>query len=426
MARILAYTTFARGHLFPIVPVLDALAARGHSIALRTFADQVGAMRDRGFDAAPIDPAIEAIDHDDYEGRGPVDRLRRALGTFMERAPLDRADLERAIGAERPDALLVDINAWGASVAAEAAGLPWAQWLPYLTPLPSRDAPPFGPGLRPRRGVPGLVRDRVLGALLSRKFDAIALAPLNGLRAGAGLPPLRSAARAIDRAPLVLYMTAEPFEYPRSDWPACMRMVGPCEWDPPDPPAEAPAWLEHDERPLVLVTISSEFQDDGRLIATALEALRDEPVRVVATSLATDPASFDVPSNARVERFLAHGPILDRSACVVCHGGMGITQKALAHGVPVCVVPFGRDQFETARRVEVAGAGTRLPASRLTPARLRCAVTQAMGRRAGAGRIAAAFAAAGGPPAAADAFEALLGPPSSTPPQARSSLPIGQ
>jgi hypothetical protein len=46
-------------------------------------------------------------------------------------------------------------------------------------------------------------------------------------------------------------------------------------------------------------------------------------------------------------------------------------QKALARGVPVCAVPFGRDQLEVARRVEVAGAGTRLPASRLSPDHLR-------------------------------------------------------
>ena len=41
-------------------------------------------------------------------------------------------------------------------------------------------------------------------------------------------------------------------------------------------------------------------------------------------------------------------PILEIAACVVCHGGMGITQKALAAGVPVCAVPFGRDQPEVA------------------------------------------------------------------------------
>jgi UDP:flavonoid glycosyltransferase YjiC (YdhE family) len=87
---------------------------------------------------------------------------------------------------------------------------------------------------------------------------------------------------------------------------------------------------------------------------------------------------------------------------------MGATQKALARGVPVCAVPFGRDQLEVARRVEVAGAGTSLPAKRLNPERLRQKVREAMTKGAGAARIAAAFEAAGGPRAAAEAFEARL------------------
>jgi UDP:flavonoid glycosyltransferase YjiC (YdhE family) len=87
---------------------------------------------------------------------------------------------------------------------------------------------------------------------------------------------------------------------------------------------------------------------------------------------------------------------------------MGATQKALVRGVPVCAVPFGRDQLEVARRVEVVGAGTRLPASRLRPDRLRAKVREAMTRTDAAKRVAAAFAAAGGPVAAADAFEARL------------------
>ena len=55
-----------------------------------------------------------------------------------------------------------------------------------------------------------------------------------------------------------------------------------------------------------------------------------------------------------------------------------ILSQALARGVPVCVVPFGRDQFEVARRVEVARCGTRLPARKLTAARLSAKVRQAM------------------------------------------------
>jgi UDP:flavonoid glycosyltransferase YjiC (YdhE family) len=126
------------------------------------------------------------------------------------------------------------------------------------------------------------------------------------------------------------------------------------------------------------------------------------------TTAGVDPSSFTPPPNARIERFVSHSPILERAACVVCHGGMGITQKALAAGVPVCVVPFGRDQFDVARHVQVADAGTRLPASRLRPDRLQAAVREAMTKKAGAERIASAFAAAGGPKAAADALEGLL------------------
>jgi UDP:flavonoid glycosyltransferase YjiC (YdhE family) len=110
-----------------------------------------------------------------------------------------------------------------------------------------------------------------------------------------------------------------------------------------------------------------------------------------------------------------HSPVLERAACVVCHGGMGITQKALAAGVPVCVVPFGRDQFDVARHVEVADAGTRLPAGRLRPDRLRKAVRDAMSRREGAERVAAGFAAAGGPRAATEALEKLLNDPADKP-----------
>jgi UDP:flavonoid glycosyltransferase YjiC (YdhE family) len=75
----------------------------------------------------------------------------------------------------------------------------------------------------------------------------------------------------------------------------------------------------------------------------------------------------------------------------------------------IILVPFGQDQFKVARRVEVADVGTRLPAGRLRPDRLRAAVREAMTKRAGAGRIASAFAAAGGPKTAVDALEDLLG-----------------
>jgi UDP:flavonoid glycosyltransferase YjiC (YdhE family) len=411
VSRILAYTSPARGHLFPLMPILDELRARGHEIHLRTLAAAVEMARERGFRAEPIDPAIEAIEHRDFEGKNPRDALKIAMHSFLERAKLDGRDLRRAIDRVEPDAIVVDVQAWGGLPAAEAWGGPWASFCPYPLPLPSRDAPPFGPGLPPARGPLGRLRDRILHPIVYGSVRRIVAPPVNEIRAEWGRP--EAADDFMTRAPLVLYMTAEPFEYPRRDWPPNVEMVGPCAWDPP---SVAPEWLDVVTRPLVLVTTSSEFQDDGRLVRTALDALAHEDVEVVATLPAQDPGAFgDVPANARLLPFVPHAPLLERAAVVVTHGGMGATQKALARGVPVCAVPFGRDQLEVARRVEVSKAGTRVPASKLTPERLRAAVREAIDRRDGARRIAEAYERAGGPRRAADLVEQRLGLAARTP-----------
>ena len=407
MTRYLVYTSPARGHLYPIVPTLEELRRRGHEVVVRTLPSEVELLRNLGFEAEAIDPAIEREEHADWRARTPIGALRENLHVFFERARHDGPDLRRAIEEERPDALLVDVNAWGAMAVAESSGMPWATWSPYFLPIPSRDAPPFGLGLPPSRGAPGRLRDRLLSPVLFGIYNRQA-PELDAVRAQLGAPPVQRIERAMVRAPLMLYMTAEPFEYPRSDWPPSVRMVGPGIWDPP---AKTPAWLEEVKRPLVLVTCSTEFQNDGKLAQAALEALAGEDASVIVTTAGVDPSSFTPPPNARVERFVPHRPVLERAACVVCHGGMGITQKALAAGVPVCVVPFGRDQFDVARHVEVADSGTRLPASRLRPDRLRSKVREAMGKKDGAERIASAFASAGGPRAATDALAKLLNDP---------------
>jgi MGT family glycosyltransferase len=403
VSRVLAYTSPARGHLFPLVPILDELRDRGHEVALRTLSSQVAPMRQRGFRAAAIDPAVEALELDDWRARNPRAALGRAVATFCARAEHDAADLRRAIEEDQPDALVVDVQSWGALATAEAWGGPWAAFCPYPLPLPSRDAPPFGPGLAPARGPLGRLRDRALRPVVLGTLERTLVRRLNEVRAGLGVGPV-DATTMFTRPPLMLYMTAEPFEYPRADWPASVRLVGPCAWDPPGDP---PAWLAEVTRPLVLVTTSSEFQDDGRLVRTALAALADEELEVVATLPAATADGIDVPANARVLPFVPHAPLLEHAACAITHGGMGATQKAIARGVPVCAVPFGRDQLEVARRVEVSGAGSRLPASKLDPDRLRAKVREAMARRAGAERIAAAFEATGGPAAAADALLGL-------------------
>jgi MGT family glycosyltransferase len=406
MSRILAYTSPARGHLYPVTPILLELRARGHQVSVRTLSSEVAMVQGLGLEAQPIDPAIEAIVLDDWRARTPQQGLAKSVRGFADRAPHDAADLLRAIDGSDPDIVLVDVNSWGAIAAAEQWGGPWAVFCPYPLVLSSVDVPPFGPGLRPARGPAGRLRDRVVGPVVRGTMERTMLPPLNVLRSNMGLGPVASIDAFLRSMPLLISFTAEPFEYPRSDWPANVVMVGASPWEPP---AQPPGWLAGIDEPIVLVTTSSEFQDDGRLVEVALRALADEPVHVIATvPSARVPAAGSIPPNAHVVTFLPHSQVLPRAACAITHGGMGATQKALALGVPVCAVPFGRDQMEVARRVEVAGAGTRLPARRLRPDRLRAAVLEAMGRREGAVRVAAGYAAAGGAPAAADVLEGHL------------------
>ncbi|OBA80216.1 glycosyl transferase [Mycobacterium sp. 1164966.3] len=402
MSTILAYTSPALGHLLPMSALLSELASRGHAVHLRTLAVGVEIGQRLGFSTDAIDSRIEGIEHDDWKAKSPGAGLKRAFAVFGRRAPHEVADLAEAVARVGPDALLVDVLCWGALSAAEAGDIPWACFSPFTPLLRADGMPPFGPGLKPLPNRFGRIRDAVVRAAVSGPVNS-GLPPLNKIRDELQLRRVGSMDEFWRRAPLMLVASGKPFEYPQADWGDAVQMIGPCPFDPG--PGTAPDWLASIDRPIVLVTTSSEKQGDEKLVPTAIAALADEPVHVVATVPAGQPAEVSTISNATVCHFVPHGPLLDRAVCAVTHGGMGATQKALARGVPVCVVPYGRDQFETARRVEVARCGTRLPAKKLSAERLRTKVREAMTMTAGARRVAAGFAATGGVKRGADLFE---------------------
>jgi len=409
-STVLIYTSPSRGHLYPIMDTALVLARRGHSVHVRTLAAEVETVASTGLTVAAVASAIEGRIPDDWKERSPLARLQSSLRTFVERGRHEIGDLRSAIETVRPDVVLVDTNSWGAQAAAESSGIPWAIWQPYPLPYPSRDIPPFGPGLKPAHGVLGRLRDLLLRPLVIGPLQRF-LPEVNGLRKMAGLSSLRHVKELFTRPSLLLHLTAEPFEYPRSDWPPNVRLVGPGLWSPP---AAAPSWLSDNTKPLLLVTCSTEFQDDGALIESALGAFGNDPsIQLVCTTAGVAVEQFVAPPGVVIERFVSHAHLLPRACAVICHGGMGITQRALAAGVPTCVVPWGRDQLEVGRRVAESNCGVLLPRPRLSPARLREAFIAARAKTTGAVEMAAAFANAGGAERAASLVETLHRPAAS-------------
>ncbi|MFB8274140.1 glycosyltransferase [Nocardia colli] len=392
MTKILAFTSPAKGHLYPVAPVLAELVSRGHDVTMLTLPGSEQELEQFGITARTLPPTLTQDRLNDWATTSRIATLRAAVRSSVARIPDEIQALRSAIIAERPDALLIDITAPGAQILATASGLPWAAWASMLLPIPSRDAPPFGPGLRPRADLIGRVRDNCLHWFLDRRWNEV-LPQLNHMRQYYGLDQLENTVDYLRQPPLTLNFTAPPFDDVRTDWPLTVHQIGPGLWAPEDEP---PAWLDEIDRPLAVVTCSTEFQDDSRLAQTAMDALADSGLYTVVTAGAIDAATFTVPPNARVEQFLSHQLLLDRAAVVVSHGGMGITQKALAAGVPVCVVPFGRSQSEVARRVVGNEAGSWVSAKRLSVRTLRTGIDKAMACRAGAAAVAAGFAAAGG------------------------------
>lgn len=295
----------------------------------------------------------------DWECKYPwqlVDRLSTRLCVGPAARYAD--DLNDALAETRPDAVISSMFCLGAMVAAEAARVPFVVLLPNIYPMPASGLPPFGVGLRPARGALGRLRDRVLNRYVDRLWDAKGLADLNAVRHRRGLPPLAHVLDQIRRAHRQLILTSPDFDFPAT-LPAGARYVGPILDDPPwagatwTPPAGAD--------PLVLVAMSSTFQDQIGSLQRVIDALGTLPVRaIVTTGPAIDPAALRPPANVTIARSAPHRHVLPHAALVVTHAGHGTVMKALAAGVPMVLLPHGRDQADTAVRVAARGAGITL------------------------------------------------------------------
>jgi UDP:flavonoid glycosyltransferase YjiC (YdhE family) len=129
--------------------------------------------------------------------------------------------------------------------------------------------------------------------------------------------------------------------------------------------------------PVVLVSLSTTYIDGQReVIQRVLDALGGLDVRVIVTTgPAVDPTELRAPDNAEVHRVVPHRDLMPGTSLVIGHGGHGTTMLALAHGLPLLVIPMNPtfDQPVIGRLLAARGAAVTVPRS-ADIARIRTAV----------------------------------------------------
>lgn len=93
------------------------------------------------------------------------------------------------------------------------------------------------------------------------------------------------------------------------------------------------------------------------LVPVAPQTLSHLGMRAVATiAERNDPTAVGpLPTGAYLARSLSHTAVLERAQLLVGHAGHGSVSKALWYGVPMVLVPWGRDQPGVAMRAERLG-----------------------------------------------------------------------
>ena len=344
------------------------LAQRGHSVRVLTEDRLVSAVTAAGCRFEPFVRAPNRADPDedlirDWEARTPVGAFARARDNIvMGPAAAYAADTRAALEREPTDALVSDYMLLGVPIAGEALGVPTAAIVHhiYIFPEPGKPAP--GPGFLPSDRAAARARDWVFSRLFLAFFNR-GLGPVNQARQEQGLPPLRHVLDELDHLDLVLVLASESFDFTGNGRPDHIHYVGPVVSDPAWVEPWHSPWSEDDDRPLVVVSFSSTYMAQERVLLRTIQALGDLPARVlVTTGPAVDPASLTTPSNVAAVRSAPHAEVFPRAAVVVTHAGMGTVTRALTCGVPLLCLPMGRDQLDIAARVVHAGAGLRLRA----------------------------------------------------------------
>jgi len=382
MTRYLLATWEGGGNVGPELAIAKRLLARGHEVRVLGDPATEGAAGAAGCAFSPWDtpPKKNSLAPEDdllrdWEFKNPLKLFEHGLRVFIsEPAGRFAADTGAVLDRHPADVVLADMMMFGSMMTAEARRMPCAALIPNISMRPAAGVPPFGMGLPLARNPLGRLRDAVLSGLSNRLWTK-ALPGINRARTGLALPPVDDFWAQYDRIDRVLVLTSESFDFLPPQLPSNVRYAGAMLDDPSWAGTWTPPWPASNHDPIVLVGLSSTFQDQLAVLQRIVAALAELPVRAIVT-LGPALSGIELRSPAphvAIVGAAPHAAILREAALAVTHCGHGTVMRALAAGVPLVCMPMGRDQGDTAARVVHHGAGVRLKPT-AQPAVIRRAV----------------------------------------------------
>jgi UDP:flavonoid glycosyltransferase YjiC (YdhE family) len=341
------------GHLGPTLTAARQLRANGYGVRFIARADAREPVEAAGFDFATWqrEPRFSPIAHGSDPLGYAYDNL--LFGPAAARGADTLDEIKRA----PTDGLLTDTALFGSVLAAEAACIPCALLSPTISLRPLPGVPPIGSGLP----TPRTPAKRAEVEAANGRFTAVMnewLPMLNEARGSLQLAPCGHVLELFDRPARLLIAMSAAFDFPADFLPSNVRYIGPLldasDWAKP----WTFSWPHGSDHPRALVSFSTTNQDQVDVLQRTVNAIGHIKMDAVATlGPALKVASLRAPANVTLLPSAPHDPVMKEVSLVVTHGGHGTVSRALSHGVPLLVMPMGRDQGDIATRVDACGVG---------------------------------------------------------------------
>ncbi len=342
------------GNVPPILGLARCLVERGHSVRVMSDPCNEEEVRAAGceftaYSCAPhrTDKSAASTLVKDYEGNS-LAGMRIATKILFNSGYAE--DVLDELSARPVDVCCVNDIVIGALFAAEKVGIPAVLLAPNCTDL----IPAPGSGLG------GKAKIALMNFLVRRILIPDAVTELLKTRQALGLPPIGGLFSYFHKLAKILVMTSRDFDSKAEVGPN-YQYVGPILDDPIWAETWESPWPADHADPLVVVGLSTTYQQQEAVLQRVLDAMDGLKVRGLVTLGPTlDEQNFRVPSNVVVRQSVPHSQVFPLASAVVTHAGHGTVIRALAHGAPLVCIPFGRDQPGNAARVVANGVGLKL------------------------------------------------------------------